>query len=255
MFSMMLEYAEQNGLDFDLSSLRLAISAGAPLASDLRIRFQQKFGVEIEDYYALTEVRPVFGKYARETTSVPDGAIGKASPCVLIKIVDGEGHEVGVGETGEILVRAPATTSGYYKAPELSAGAFVDGLFRTGDLGHVDAQGFYYLTGRIKDIIIKGGANIAPAEVEEALLSHPHVVQASVIGVPDQKFGELAIAYFVAAQGSQPNQEQLAEHCRQKLAEFKVPSEFIAIAEMPLGNTGKIDKKVLLQMWKEKVNA
>lgn len=254
MFSMMLEYAEQNGLDFDLSSMRAVISAGAPLASDLRTRFKSKFGVEIQDYYALTEVRPVFGKFAGDSTPVPAGAIGKASPCVVIKIVDGDGQEVGPGVTGEILVRAPATTSGYYKAPEVSAAAFIDGFFRTGDLGHVDAQGFYYLTGRIKDIIIKGGANIAPAEVEEALLSHPQVVQASVIGVPDQKFGELPVAYFVPAQGAQPKPEDLAEYCRLMLAEFKVPSEFIVLAEMPLGNTGKIDKKVLLKMWKEKAN-
>lgn len=254
MFSMMLEYAEQNGLDFDLSSMRAVISAGAPLASDLRIRFKSKFGVEIQDYYALTEVRPVFGKYAGDKNPVPVGAIGKASPCVVIKIIDSDGREVGPGVTGEILVRAPATTSGYYKAPEVSAVAFVDGFFRTGDLGHVDPEGFYYLTGRIKDIIIKGGANIAPAEVEEVLLSHPQVVQASVIGVPDQKFGELPVAYFVAAQGVQPKQEELAEYCRSLLAEFKVPSEFISIAEMPLGNTGKIDKKVLLKMWKERAN-
>lgn len=252
MFSMMLEYAEQNGLDFDLSSMRAAISAGAPLSSDLRNRFKEKFGIEIQDYYALTEVRPVFGKFAEDSTAVPAGAIGKASPCVTIKVVDGEGNEVGPGVTGEILVRAPATTTGYYKAPELTQAAFVDGLFRTGDLGHVDSNGFYYLTGRIKDIIIKGGANIAPAEVEEVLLSHPHVVQASVIGVPDQKFGELPVAYFVAAAGKSPSAEVLSEHCRALLAEFKVPSQFIPLAEMPLGNTGKIDKKVLLSMWKEK---
>lgn len=254
MFSMMLEYAEQNDLDFDLSFMRAVISAGAPLASDLRIRFKEKFGVEIQDYYALTEVRPVFGKYAGDSSKVPTGAIGKASPCVVIKIVDSDGQEVGPCVTGEILVRAPATTTGYYKAPEVSAAAFVDGFFRTGDLGHVDAEGFYYLTGRIKDIIIKGGANIAPAEVEEALLSHPHVVQASVIGVPDKKFGELPVAYFVPALGAHTNQEDLTEHCRQILAEFKVPSEFVSLAEMPLGNTGKIDKKVLLTMWKEKAN-
>jgi long-chain acyl-CoA synthetase len=251
MFSMMLEYAEQNELDFDLSALRAVISAGAPLSSDLRNRFKAKFGIEIQDYYALTEVRPVFGKYIGDTNAAPAGAIGKASPCVVIKVVDGEGNEVEPGVTGEILVRAPATTTGYYKAPELTQAAFVDGYFRTGDLGHVDSNGYYYLTGRIKDIIIKGGANIAPAEVEEALLSHPDVVQASVIGVPDQKFGELPVAYFVAAAGKNPASEILAEHCRGSLAEFKVPSQFVSLAEMPLGNTGKIDKKVLLSIWKE----
>lgn len=251
MFSMMLEYAEQNNLDFDLSSMKALISAGAPLSTDLRVRFARKFGIALEDYYALTEVRPVFGKYAQDKTPVPNGAIGKASPCVDIKIVDDTGAEVGPGASGEILVRAPATTSGYYKAPELSVSSFKDGYFRTGDIGHVDHDGFYYLTGRIKDIIIKGGANIAPAEVEDVILTHPGVQFASVLGIPDAKFGELPIAYFVPAPSATLSHEELTEHCRSALAEFKVPVSFISIDEMPLGNTGKIDKKALLTLWKE----
>lgn len=251
MYSMMLEYAEQNDLDFDLSFMRLLISAGAPLSTDLRTRFARKFGKQLEDYYALTEVRPVFGKLAGDPDPVPREAIGKASPGVAIKVVDGNGDTVGPNVTGEILVRAPATTNGYYKAPEVTASAFKDEYFRTGDLGHFDERGFYYLTGRIKDIIIRGGANIAPAEVEDAILSHPAIQFASVLGIPDQKFGELPIAYIVSAPGSVPSHDELSEHCRATIAEFKVPVEFFAIDEMPLGNTGKIDKKALLKLWKE----
>lgn len=249
MFTMMLEYAEQNGLEFDLSFMRSLISAGAPLSSDLRARFAAKFGKELEDYYALTEVRPVFGKYSGDSKPVPKEAIGKACPGVEVKVVDGNGNEVGAGVTGEILVRAPATTIGYFKSPELTAEAFAGKYFRTGDLGHRDADGFFFLTGRIKDIIIRGGANIAPAEVEDVVLKHPSVQSAAVIGIPDKKFGELPIAYLVSAPGHAVDEEALAAFCRESLAEFKVPVKFIGIDEMPLGNTGKIDKKVLRKMW------
>jgi len=166
-----------------------------------------------------------------------------------------DGQLAVVNEVGEVWVKAPATTSGYYKAPELTATAFVDGFFRTGDLGYRDADGYYYLTGRIKDIIIKGGANIAPAEVEDVICEHAAVLLASVIGIPDAKFGELPFAYFVTALGKQVDTEELVAHCRSKLAEFKIPASFVQLSEMPLGSTSKIDKKALLQIWKDAQNA
>lgn len=254
MFSMMLEYAEQNGLDFDLSGVRLLISAGAPLPTELRQRFTRKFGGAIEDYYALTEVRPVFGKFAGDQDVIPTNAIGKASPGVRIKVVDANGNELGAGETGEILVRAPSTTMGYLGAEETTAAAFAEGYFRTGDLGHFDSKGFFYLTGRIKDIIIRGGANIAPAEVEAVLVTHPHVQSAGVIGVPDKKFGELPVAFYVTRTGQPIDAEELTAHSRNALADFKVPAHFIFLKEMPLGNTGKVDKKELVRLWKEPAN-
>ncbi|MFV3308291.1 class I adenylate-forming enzyme family protein [Pseudomonas sp. NY15181] len=250
MFSMMLEYAEQNDLYFDLSSVRLFISAGAPLSRDLRQRFFKRFNKTIEDYYALTEVRPVFGKYARSDEAVPSEAIGKAAPGVEVRIVDDSGQTVGPLQIGEVWVKAPATTSGYYKAPELTRAAFVDGFFRTGDLGYFDESGFYYLTGRIKDIIIRGGANIAPAEVEDVLASHDSVQLAAVIGVPDAKFGELPVAYLSLAGKTKPDDEELTAFCRKSLADFKVPVAFRWLDEMPLGITGKVDKKALLSLWK-----
>lgn len=249
MFSMMLEYAEQNDLHFDLSHMRVIISAGAPLSDDLRSRFAQRFGKELEDYYALTEARPIFGKYYAEGERVPHGAIGKAAPGARIIVVDSNGAAVAAGVTGEIWVRAAATTHGYFKNPELTQATFQDGLLRTGDLGHVDADGYFYLTGRIKDIIIRGGANIAPAEVENALLAHPAVLAAAVIGIPDSKFGELPLAYIVLAPGQNPDDTELEAFASQRLAQFKLPCEYRRIDEMPLGNTGKIDKKALKTLW------
>ena len=255
MFSMMLEYAEQNDLKFDLSFMRLFISAGAPLSRELKQRFERRFNKKIEDYYALTEVRPVFGRYASRTRELPPGAIGQAAPGVEVKLMTTDGQLAAVEEVGEVWVKAPATTSGYYKAPELTALSFVDGFFRTGDLGFRDAEGFYYLTGRIKDIIIKGGANIAPAEVEDVICEHPSVLLASVIGIPDPKFGELPFAYFVTTPGKEATAEELLVHCRSKLAEFKVPVNFTQLSEMPLGSTSKIDKKALLELWRQTKNA
>ena len=251
MFSMMLEYADQNDLTFDLSGVRLLISAGAPLPSELRQRFTARFGAQIQDYYALTEVRPVFGKFAADSEPVPFGAIGKASPGVEVKVVDGSGNPLPPNVTGEILVRAPATTLGYLNAPTVTESAFVDGYFCTGDLGHYDNQGYFYLTGRIKDIIIRGGANIAPAEVEGVLLTHPAVQSTGVVGVADQKFGELPVAFYVTRTNLPIDTEELTAHCRATLADFKVPAHFIHLDDIPLGNTGKIDKKALLSLWKE----
>jgi long-chain acyl-CoA synthetase len=250
MFSMMLEYAEQQNLQFDLSGVRLLISAGAPLAGELKARFFKRFGKKIQDYYALTEVRPVFGTYAGDASEIPEGSIGKAGPNVAVKIVDGQGNEVGPGVTGEVLVRAPATTKGYYKDSELTERSIEQGYFRTGDLAKYDANGFFFLTGRIKDIIIRGGANIAPPEVEEVILKHPGVIQAAVIGVPDSKFGELPVAYIVIG-NKEVSSQDLSDHCIAALAEFKVPVEFIFLNEMPLGSTGKIDKKALSSLWRE----
>lgn len=249
MFAMMLEYAEQNDLHIDLSFMRILVSAGAPLSRELRNRFEARFNKKIDDYYGLTEVRPVFGRFANDPLPVPDNAIGKAAPGVIIKIVDPDGNEVKAGEVGELLVRAPSTTCGYYKNPELTAATFEHGLMRTGDLGYRDDEGFYYLTGRIKDIIIRGGANIAPAEVEEVIATHPDVQAVSVIGVPDEKFGQIVAAYVVSRDAKHVSEEVLTEYCKSRLADFKVPSRIYWTNELPLGITGKIDKKALLARW------
>ena len=250
MFAMMLEYAEQNDVDFDLSSMRLLISAGAPLSRELRSRFERKLKKRIDDYYAMTEVRPIFGRYSDDAAPVPETAIGKLAPGAVISIVDATGTEVPEGQVGEFLVRAPSTTRGYLKNDALSKELFVNGMLRTGDLGYRDANGYYYLTGRIKDIIIRGGANIAPAEVEDVLATHPYVQSVAVIGVPDEKFGQLVAAYVVGRDGN-VDDDELRRFCSERLADFKVPSYFVRSSELPLGVTGKVDKASLLRYWME----
>ncbi|MBC8751690.1 MULTISPECIES: class I adenylate-forming enzyme family protein [Paraburkholderia] len=251
MFAMMLEYAEQNSLEIDLSFMRLLISAGAPLSKDLRRRFALRFNKEIEDYYSLTETRPVFGRFWNDTTPVPEGAIGKAAPGVQLKIVDADGREVAEGVTGEVYVRGPSATLGYLKNEALTRELFCGDLIRTGDLGYRDSAGFYYLTGRSKDLIIRGGANIAPAEVEQVLGTHEAIGSVAVIGVPDEKFGQLVAAYIVPRSGYLPPDEVLKAHCAGKLADFKIPAFFVPMSALPLGATGKVDKNALLAHWME----
>jgi long-chain acyl-CoA synthetase len=251
MFTMMLDYAEQNDLHIDLSFMRLLICAGAPLSAELKARFQARFGKAIDDYYALTEVRPVFGRFADDKNPMPPAAIGRASPGAVIRIVDGAGMEVADGVHGELVVRAPSTLKRYYKDEGLTKAAFLGDLFRTGDLGFRDAQGFYHLTGRIKDIIIRGGANIAPAEVEGVIGRHAGVQSAAVIGVPDRKYGEVPVAFVIRRSGAEVTPEALAELCRKELAEFKVPAMFRFVPDLPLGVTGKVDKNALKARWME----
>ncbi|REE18148.1 long-chain acyl-CoA synthetase [Paraburkholderia sp. BL27I4N3] len=251
MFAMMLEYAEQNSLEIDLSFMRLLISAGAPLSTELHERFEKRFARRIDDYYALTETRPIFGRYWNDPAPVPARAIGKVAPGAVVKIVDPEGRDVPDGVEGEYYVRGPSATLGYLKNEAQTRELFHDGLIRTGDLGHRDSEGFYYITGRSKDLIIRGGANIAPAEVEQVLAGHESVQNVAVIGVPDEKFGQLVAAYVVPRSGTLPADEELKAWCQGKLADFKIPAYIVPATALPLGNTGKVDRKALLAHWME----
>jgi long-chain acyl-CoA synthetase len=251
MFVMMLDYAEQNDLKLDLSFVRLLICAGAPLSAELKARFAARFNKHIDDYYALTEVRPVFGRFAADAAEIPAGAIGRAAPGATIRIVDSIGKELPLVEQGEILVHAPSTMKRYFKDEALTQSVLQDGLFRTGDLGFRDAAGFYHLTGRAKDIIIRGGANIAPVEVENVIARHPLVQSAAVIGVSDRKYGEVPVAFVILRVGAEATADVLTAYCKGELAEYKVPAAIRLVREFPLGATGKVDKKALKALWAE----
>lgn len=245
MFSMMLEYCEQRDLTFDLSHVRVMVSAGAPLSPETRQRISARFGADLQNYYAMTESTPVFGRLAGDPRPLPEGAVGKAAPGLKVRIVRPDGSDCAEGEEGEILVRAAATMRCYLDAPEQTAGAFVGDLFRTGDLGRRDAEGNFFITGRIKDIIIRGGANISPAEVEEALSSHPAVQDVAVVGGPDRIFGEVPVAFIVLRAGGAVAADALEVHAARTLSDFKVPRRYIFEASLPIGKTGKTDKASL----------
>jgi long-chain acyl-CoA synthetase len=247
MYSMMLEYCEQRDLSVDLSGVRALICAGAPLPDALMRRFQDRFRKPLQNYYAMTECTPVFGKYATNPQPVPNGSVGRLAPGTVVHIRRPDGSECGAGETGELFVRGAATMRRYLNDPVLTEASMRDGLFRSGDVGHRDANGYYYITGRVKDIIIRGGANISPSEVERVLASHPAVQDVCVVGAPDRIFGEVPVAFVVRRPGASVSAEELIGHAETALADFKVPHTIHFETKLPLGKTGKVDKAALKQ--------
>lgn len=245
MFSMMLEYCEQQGRSFDLASMTALVSAGAPLSPELAQRFGARFGKEIQNYYAMTEVTPIFGIYRGDADPVPEGAVGKAAPMADIRIRRPDGAECEIGEEGEFFVRGASIFARYEKADDLTREVMQGGYFRSGDLGKRDARGFYSITGRLKDLIIRGGINIAPAELEAVLGAHPGVQDVAVVGGPDRMFGEVPVAFVVRRAGQNVSADELQAFAATRLADFKVPRAFCFQATLPLGKTGKVDKAAL----------
>ncbi|MGX5831800.1 class I adenylate-forming enzyme family protein [Mesorhizobium sp. 43Arga] len=251
MFSMMLEFAEQQSVTYDLSFMRAMISSGSPLLDELRLRFARKFGVEIQNYFGMTECYPLFGRFSSDTKDAPKGAAGRLAPGAQVKFVDEGGNECAVGGQGELLARAASVVKRYHKNPELTAEAFSDGWFKTGDIGYRDADGYYYITGRSKDLIKRGGANVAPLEIEGVLARHPEVAGAAVVGVPDPKFAEIPVAFVVRQPKSALTEAALLSHASEFLARYKLPAQIFFEEELPLGRTGKVDKSALRKKWEE----
>ena len=249
MYSMMLEYSEQQGKNFDLSGVRALISSGAPMSDELLKRFASKFGQSLQNYYGMTECYPLIGRYATDPVPLPHGAVGKIVPGAVITAVTPDGKPCAVRQEGEFLVKAPSMMTRYHKDPKLTSSVVDQGWFKTGDLGYIDEQGYVFITGRIKDVIIKGGANISPLEVENTLMNHPDVTSAAVIGVPDKIYGETPVAYVVRRPGSSLDEEAAIAHATAHLAKFKIPSAIYLCEELPLGKTGKVDKTALRKEW------
>ena len=245
MYSMMLEFCEQRNLRFDLSQVRELICAGAPLPGEMRQRFADRFNRGLHDYYAMTECTPVFGSYSGDLQPVPKKAIGRLAPGATVRILRPDGLDCDVGEEGEILVRGAATMKRYLNSPELTEAAMKDGFVRSGDLGYRDGDGYYYISGRLKDVIIRGGANISPSEVERVLTTHPGVQHVAVVGAEDRIFGEVPVAFIVRRYGSQVSADDLVQHAEHSLSDFKVPRRYVFETELPLGKTGKVDRAEL----------
>lgn len=231
---------------YDVSSLRWAIGGGEK-TPEARIRaFSQYFtNARYIDAYGLTETcgGDTFMEPGLEITKI--GSTGRAVPHVKIEIRDDMGHRVVPGENGEICLRGPKVTRGYWKDPEKTAAAFFGDWFRSGDVGYLDEDGFLYLTDRKKDMIISGGENIASSEVERVIYELPQVREVAVIGMPDQRWGERPIAVVVLADSAALELPDLTEHCRQRLASFKVPKQLIIRDSLPRNPSGKVLKRVL----------
>jgi fatty-acyl-CoA synthase len=231
---------------YDVSSLRWAIGGGEK-TPEARIRsFSQVFrNARYIDAYGLTETcgGDTFMEAGREIEKI--GSTGRAIAHVEIEIRDDAGKRLAPGETGEICLRGPKITRGYWKDPEKTAAAFFGDWFRSGDVGYLDADGFLYLTDRKKDMIISGGENIASSEVERVIYELPQVREAAVVGLPDERWGERPVAVVVLTPNATLDLAGLVSHCRARLAAFKVPKQLFLRDSLPRNPSGKVLKRVL----------
>ena len=228
--------------DYDTSSLRLCISGGAALPVEVLRGFEEAFGVPVLEGYGLSETSPVasFNLPGRERKP---GSIGTPIRDVRMRVVDEDDHEVPQGEVGEIVIRGPNVMKGYWQRPEATAEALADGWFHTGDLARVDEDGYFYIVDRKKDLIIRGGYNIYPREIEEVLYEHPAVAEAAVIGLPHSSLGEEVGAAVALKPGAAATPEELRDYVKGQVAAYKYPRHVWIMDALPKGATGKIQKR------------
>jgi long-chain acyl-CoA synthetase len=227
----------------DLGGMKFCLAGGDAVPPELQRCFQERFGVPITEACGMTEVIPYAGN--PRGGGGKTGSIGRPTPGVRLRLVDAAGHDVPPGEVGEILVHSPGAMVGYWNDPAATAATLQDGWLRTGDLGRVDEDGYYWFVGRQKEIIVRGGSNISPLEVEEALYEHPAVREAGVVGVPDEAWGEVVHAYVVRHEGAAVEAAELTQFLAGRLAAYKIPESVIFLPELPKGLTGKLQRKAL----------
>jgi fatty-acyl-CoA synthase len=238
-YKMLLEAPEFTAVD--LSHLRWLISGGAPLPLYLIEAYQQR-GVTFKQGYGLTEVGVNCFAMTVEESIAHAGSIGKPLPYTETRLADDDGREVAAGEVGELWLRGPHVSRGYWNNPEATAAALdAGGWFHTGDLARRDAEGFHTIAGRKKDMIISGGVNVYPAEIEGELLLHPGVRDAAVVGVPHPTWGEVGVA-FVVPQNMPPSAEELTDFLAGRLAKYKIPREIVFVDALPRTAYGKVVK-------------
>lgn len=228
------------------TKLKALFTGGAP-NPPAHIRWWLDHGVRMVDGYGMTETGTTLGMpLSRDLLRSKAGAVGLAGPLTAIRLVDEDDRDVPDGSPGEILVFGLNVVTGYWNRPEERKRSFTaDGWIRTGDIGRRDEDGYITVVDRRKDMFISGGENVYPVEIEAVLLEHPGVREVAVIGIPDERWGEVGRAYIVAAPGQEPEQEELARHCQSFIARYKVPKEFRFVNDLPRTGSGKIIKHVL----------
>jgi len=223
-------------------SLRFLLTGSAPVPADLLLAFERRFGVPVIEGYGLTECT------CRATLNPIDGRRRPGScgvPLEPLRIVDGEDRDLSAGAVGEIVLRGAHVMRGYFRAPEATAAALRGGWLRTGDLGRLDADGFLHIVGRASELIIRGGENVYPREIEETLLAHPAVAEAAVVGAADPLYGEVAWAFLAPRPGAHLDEAQVLAWCATHLADFKRPVHIVFMPALPKGPTGKLLKAPL----------
>jgi long-chain acyl-CoA synthetase len=234
-------------IDPDVSSLRLAICGAAPMPPAVIEEFELRYGIPIVEGYGLSESTVAL------TVNPPDGVrkrgtVGQPLPGVELAILDDEGRPLPPGADGEVVARGATIMRGYLNKPAETAAALANGWLHTGDVGHVDEDGYLVLVDRKKDLIIRGGENISPSEVEAVIAAHPAVLETAVVGRPDAVLGEVPVAFVVARDGQVVDEAELLERLRTVLAKFKVPQEIRIVHELPRNAVGKIVKAPLREL-------
>ena len=242
MFAAMLDHPDF--VRFDLSAMRTGIMAGAPCPVTLMRRVVRDMGCrEITIAYGMTETSPIsFQSSVDEDLEHRVATVGRIQPHVEVKIVDEAGRTTPVGVQGELLTRGYSVMQGYWGDREATREAIVDGWMRTGDLATIDSRGYCRIVGRLKDMLIRGGENVYPAEIEDFLLTHPDIAAVEVFGVPDERYGEEVSAFVIPRPGRGLTEEGLREFCRGRIAHYKVPRHVRFVSEMPVTATGKPQK-------------
>ena len=236
----LLDFADEQARAIG-SFMRLFVSGSAPLPAQVLEEFRAKFGHTILERYGMSETfMNISNPYVGERRP---GSVGLPLPGVSVRLLNSDGQPAADGETGEVYLKGPNVFSGYWRRPEATEAAFRDGWFKTGDLAVREPDGYYTLCGRRSDLIISGGFNIYPREIEEFLQEQEEVAEAAVVGLPDRVRGEAPVAYVVLTTEVDPS--TLAQRCREKLASFKVPRDFIAVPSLPRNAMGKIQKHLL----------
>ncbi|GAC1398329.1 MAG: fatty acid--CoA ligase family protein [Ktedonobacteraceae bacterium] len=227
---------------YDTSSLKSCVSGSAPLPVNILESFEQKFGCTIREGYGLSEGSAALTGHGANMVRKA-GSVGKPIEGIEIQIVDEHDNPQPTGEIGEVVARGPNVMKGYYNMPQETKEALRNGWLHTGDMGRFDEDGYLYIVERKKDLIIRGGFNIYPRDIEEVLTTHPSVIEAAVVGIPSERMGEEVKAYVVS--GTPVDAEALMTYCREKLANYKTPKEIEFVHALPRNAIGKIDKKEL----------
>jgi len=246
MYWALLKYVEETGFDVApvVENLKVPTSGGAPMPVEVMKRFNEVFGIRVLEGYGLTETSPIASFNQFEKPSKP-GTVGQPLFGVEIKCVDESDNEVPRGERGEVVIRGHLVMKGYYKRPEATAEAFKNGWFHTGDIGVIDEDGYLAIVDRKKDMILRGGYNVYPRELEEVIMTHPAVSLVAVLGVPDEKMGEEVKAFVVLKEGASLTHADFIDWCKEQFAANKYPRYVEFRESLPIGNTGKISKLAL----------
>jgi long-chain acyl-CoA synthetase len=240
MYGAMLHLANRD--DYDVSTLKVCASGGSAMPVELMRGFEEAFGCKVLEGYGLSESSPVASFNHPDRERKP-GSIGTPITGVEMKVVDDDNNEVGQGEIGEIVIKGHNVMNGYWNREDATAETIVDGWLHTGDIGKVDEDGYFFIVDRKKEMIIRGGYNVYPREIEEVLYEHPDVREAAVLGIPSDEYGEEVAAAVALKDGASTSPEELRSYVKEQVAGYKYPRKVWLVDELPKGPTGKILKR------------